>query len=66
MGGNYKDIWISGEVLRLINGEKVRAIRKKLGLSQVEFGARMGITQGYVTNIERNIREVNAKLAKLI
>ena len=50
----------------MINGERVRAVRKQLGLSQTEFAARMGMTQGYVTNIERNIREVNSRLAKLI
>ena len=65
-GANFEDIRITCEVFRLINGERVRAVRKQLGLSQTEFAARMGMTQGYVTNIERNIREVNARLAKLI
>lgn len=66
LSDKIEDNRITCEVSRVINGERVRAVRKQLGLSQTEFAARMGMTQGYVTNIERNIREVNARLAKLI
>lgn len=47
-------------------GERVRSLRKQLGLSQVEFANRIGMTQGYVTNIERGTRDVNDRLIKLI
>ncbi|SEH31421.1 helix-turn-helix domain-containing protein [Selenomonas sp. KH1T6] len=66
LSDKIEDNRITCEVSRVINGERVRAVRKQLGLSQTEFAARMGMTQGYVTNIERNIREVNSRLAKLI
>ena len=66
LSDKIEDNRITCEVSRVINGERVRAVRKQLGLSQTGFAARMGMTQGYVTNIERNIREVNSRLAKLI
>ncbi len=47
-------------------GERVRSLRKQLGLSQVEFANRIGMTQGYVTNIERGTRDVNDRLIKLM
>lgn len=50
----------------MTNGKRVRAIRKQLGLNQTEFAARIGMTQGYITSIERDIREVNDRLVKLI
>ena len=34
--------------------ERIKEIRKALGLSQDEFGRRLGVTRGAVTNIELN------------
>lgn len=41
-------------------GERVRLLRKKRGLSQVELAARVGITQGSLSLIETNKTEVPA------
>jgi len=46
--------------------ERVKALRKHLGLTQVEFGSRVAIAQSYLTNIERGEREVTDKIFKLI
>ena len=50
----------------MLIGERVRSIRKQLGLNQTEFAARIGMTQGYITSIERGTRDVNSRLVKLI
>lgn len=34
--------------------ERIKEIRKRLGLSQEEFGKRLGVTRGAITNIELN------------
>ena len=52
--------------MKLLIGERVRSIRKQLGLNQTEFAARIGMTQGYITSIERGTRDVNSRLVKLI
>ena len=41
-------------------GARVRLLRKKRGLSQVELAARVGITQGSLSLIETNKTEVPA------
>lgn len=41
-------------------GERVRALRKKRGYSQVELAALAGITQGSLSLIERNETEMPA------
>lgn len=33
-------------------GERIRVVRKKLGLSQEEFGKRLGLTRGAIVNAE--------------
>lgn len=37
--------------------ERIKEIRKTLGLSQDEFGRRLGVTRGAITNIEFNKTE---------
>lgn len=37
--------------------ERIKKIRKTLGLSQDEFGRRLGVTRGVITNIEFNKTE---------
>ena len=34
--------------------ERIKELRKSLGLSQDEFGRRLGVTRGAITNIELN------------
>ncbi|MDR3085037.1 MAG: helix-turn-helix domain-containing protein [Christensenellaceae bacterium] len=46
--------------------ERIRVLRKHLGLSQVDFGSRVGIKQGHMTNIETGRREVTDKTIKVI
>lgn len=40
-------------------GEKVRILRTKEGLNQVQFGKLFGMTQNMVTNIETGKRMLN-------
>lgn len=53
---------------RNLNGATVRVVRELLGISQEDLGARVGITQGALSNIERGIHatkpETNRKLAE--
>lgn len=37
--------------------ERIKQLRKALGLSQDEFGRRLGVTRGAITNIELNKTE---------
>jgi transcriptional regulator with XRE-family HTH domain len=46
--------------------ERVRELRKALRLTQVEFGRRIAVGQGYLTNIENGQRPVTEKILKLI
>lgn len=46
--------------------ERVREVRSALGLTQTEFGQRLVIAQGYLTNIETGKREVTEKIRKLL
>ncbi len=46
--------------------ERIKILRKQLGLTQTEFGNKIGIAQGYLTNIENSRREVSLKIIKLI
>jgi transcriptional regulator with XRE-family HTH domain len=42
-----------------LNGELVRMIRQSRRLKQVEFAAKIGITQAMLSYIENGIRELN-------
>ena len=46
--------------------DRVKLLRKQLGLSQTEFGDKVGIAQGHMTNIETGRREVTEKSIKVI
>lgn len=37
-------------------GQKVKTIRKRRGLTQVELAAKAGLTQGYITQLENGVR----------
>ena len=46
--------------------ERIKELRKVLGLSQDEFGRRLGLTRGAITNIELNKTEPKPLLIDLI
>lgn len=46
--------------------ERVKTLRKELQLNQTDFGNRIAIAQGYLTNIENGRRDVTEKTIKLI
>lgn len=46
--------------------DRVKQLRKALGLTQVEFGKRIAVAQGYLTNIEKGSRDVTEKILKII
>jgi len=52
---------------RNLNGATVRVVRDLLGISQEDLAARVGITQGALSNIERGVHgtspDTNRKLA---
>ena len=39
--------------LRLANGEAIKRLRKKLGLTQAEFAARYDVAERWISKIER-------------
>lgn len=43
-------------------GERYSAIRKKVGMTQSEFAASLGITQGYSSQIESEVREAGREV----
>lgn len=45
---------------------RVKAVRLALGLSQDEFGKRLGLTRGAITNIELNKVDVKPNFADLL
>jgi transcriptional regulator with XRE-family HTH domain len=46
--------------------ERIKTLRKALKLTQTEFGERVAIAQGHLTNIETGKREVTDKNVKII
>jgi transcriptional regulator with XRE-family HTH domain len=40
-------------------GKRISAYRAKKGLSQEEFAAQLGITRGYLSDLERGAREMS-------
>ena len=52
-------------VKKILN-DRIKLIRKSLGLTQVEFGKRLGLTRGAITNIELNKTEPKPLLIDLI
>lgn len=55
---------LHGGVFNMNN--RVRELRKALKLTQIEFGKRIAVGQGYLTNIENGQRPVTEKILKLI
>ncbi len=52
-------------VKKILN-DRIKLIRKSLGLTQDEFGKRLGLTRGAITNIELNKTEPKPLLIDLI
>ena len=46
--------------------ERIKEVRKSLGLTQDEFGRRLGVTRGAITNIEYNKVEPKPLLVDLL
>lgn len=46
--------------------DRIKVLRKHLGLNQTDFGEKVGIAQGHMTNIETGRREVTEKSIKVI
>ncbi|WP_083538304.1 helix-turn-helix domain-containing protein [Holdemania sp. Marseille-P2844] len=46
--------------------ERVRALRKELGMNQTEFGERIALSQGHLTSVEQGKRAVTDRTIKLI
>lgn len=46
--------------------ERIKILRKTLKLNQTEFGKRVAIAQGHLTNIETGKRDVTEKNIKII
>jgi len=49
-----------------VNGNELRRIRKKLGLTQVQFGERVGLTGNSIARAERDEVEITPTLALLV
>lgn len=47
-----------------MSGSDVRTARKRHGLNQAELATRLGVSQGYVSLVERNRRSVSRRLAR--
>jgi transcriptional regulator with XRE-family HTH domain len=47
-------------------GEKLREVRKKLGLTQLEVASRVGVSKGFLSQVEHNVSQVSvAKLLRI-
>jgi transcriptional regulator with XRE-family HTH domain len=62
-GSQVRAQWMSRERSREL-GDRVRARRKALGLSQEQLGERCGLHRTYVGQVERG--EVNASVTNLL
>lgn len=53
----------------MLNGNKLRELREKRGISQAEAGRRMGLCRAAINHYEQGVRtpgiDIIAKLAKL-
>jgi len=46
--------------------ERIKEVRKSLGLTQIEFGDKIGIVQGHLTGIESGKKTATEKTIKVI
>ncbi|MCL2689003.1 MAG: helix-turn-helix domain-containing protein [Chitinispirillia bacterium] len=45
--------------------ERIKALRKSLGLTQIEFGRKIGIVQGHLTGIESGDKKITETTLKV-
>lgn len=50
----------------MTRGERVREVRKSLGLTLEKFGARLGVTKVAISNIEKGNRNLTEQMTKSI
>lgn len=50
----------------MTQGERVKEVRKSLGLTLEKFGARLGVTKQTVSRIENGVNNVTEQMAKAI
>lgn len=50
----------------MTQGERVREVRKSLGLTLEKFGARLGVTKVAISNIEKGNRNLTEQMTKSI
>ncbi|MCL2791526.1 MAG: helix-turn-helix domain-containing protein [Spirochaetaceae bacterium] len=46
--------------------QRIKELREKLGINQRDFSKLLSLSGGYISGVEVNLREVNARLIKLI
>ena len=46
--------------------QRIKELRKKIGLNQRDFSKMLSLSSGYISGVEINSREVNDRLIKLI
>ena len=51
---------------RRSNGASIRALRESLGIPHGKFAIRCSISPGYLTNIEKGIKQPSAEVARRI
>jgi transcriptional regulator with XRE-family HTH domain len=61
---SWKQLRACSEGVKRMSGAQVRAARKAKGLRQQELARRLGVSQGYVSLLEREHRPVPGSLAK--
>ncbi len=49
-----------------MHGSELRSIRKALGKKQAEFGALLGISAGYIGELERGEKQIDLRTARAI
>ena len=54
------------EVRTTTTNERVKVLRKELGLTQTEFGKRIRLSQNHLTGIEKGHRNLTEAMSKLI
>lgn len=54
------------DVVRVTANERIKEVRRTLGLSQAKFAAAISISNGYIAGIELGNRKVNERIVKLI
>lgn len=54
------------EVIRLNDGERLKLLRKEIGMKQGEFAKEISTTQGHISDIENGRKNLSDRTAQLI